>query len=155
MNKDTKDNISKVVHSMHDDNIKNEVERISSEDPLISLKNSIYDFFKTRLKRIDDESEFKGVVKSKILERFDELSMGQLLDLYSDLSKVENSSIYALLDIFKPTKEGAVSPLASEVSGPKQINSTQDISPEDAEALNVMTSFLKNAMKDSSDKKEE
>ena len=154
MNKDTRDNISKVVHSMNDKNIKNEVERISSEDPLVSLKNSIYDFFKTRLKRIDGESEFKGVVKSKILERFDELSMSQLLDLYSELSKVENSSIYALLDIFKPTKEGAVSPLASEVNASRQVNSVQDISPEDAEALSVMTSFLKNAMKETPDKKE-
>ncbi len=149
MNQDTKDNITKVVKHMSDKDIKNQVERISSEDPLLSLKNSIYDFFKSRLKRIEGESEFKGVVKDKILERFEELSMSQLLDLYSDLSKVENSSIYALLDIFKPTKEGAVSPLATETSNIRQPGSSQEITPDDAEALNVLTSFLKNAKKDS------
>lgn len=135
---------------MSDKEIKKEVERISAEEPLVSLRNSIYDFFKSRLNKIENEGLFKGVVKEKILQKIedDELSVPQLIGLYNDVVQAENSSIYALLDIFKPSKEGAVSPLANEVSSTnKPLSEGSAVSPEDAEALNLLTSLIKNAQK--------
>ena len=151
MEKKTRENIEGVVSLMNDKDLEKEVKTIDTEDPLFSLKDTIYSFFKDRLKIISKETTVKEIVKQKLEEKIetDEISIGQLIQLYKDITYMENNSISTLLDVFKPTKEGAISPLANEVGSTGVTNKmSNDISPEDAEALNMMIAMVKNISSD-------
>jgi hypothetical protein len=158
MERKTKENIEGVVKLMKDKEVQRKVEEINTEDPLFSLKDTIYSFFKDRLNLISKETSVKEIVKNKIEEKIenDEITIAQLIQLYKDITYMENNSISTLLDVFKPTKEGAVSPLASEVSSGGIANKVpSEITPEDSEALNMLVAMVKNAAsleKDKSDK---
>jgi glycyl-tRNA synthetase beta subunit len=117
--------------------------RLSESDPLFSLKIELSNFFKNRLNRIIEEDGFKSKVKDAILEKIenDEFSPSQLMSLYSSINNVSNNSIDSILDIFKPSKDGIVSPIFKDKEKANEIP-YGDIEPDKAEALNKLSELV-------------
>lgn len=147
MKESNKQDVETLMGILKDDNIEKETESIQANeaDPLFSLKNVLFDFFKSRLISINKEDGFKNRVKQAILDKIeeDEVSVAQLINLYVKTSEQSSIATGSLLDIFKPSKEGSVSPLLQRDQN-NQLSSfgDQDISPDQAEALNVLTEIV-------------
>ncbi len=157
MNNKDKKNTEKIIRGLQESTGGGAV----YDDPILSLKNTIFNFFATRLETINEEESFKEEIKEAIRERIqerDDVSMAQLIKLYNDISSSSNFSINAIMDVFKPSKEGAVSPLVeSQKSVDKQDNepaSSIPLSSSDAESIHTLTALLQEVQDKLREKKE-
>jgi len=141
MDDKTKKELGELFTHINDKDIERETNliNIAESDPLFSLKNVLFRFFQKRLDVIQEEEKFKSEIKNAIREKInnDELSSAQLISLYQKVCEQGVYSTNAILDVFKPSKEGAISPLVQP--HPKEdINSagtTEELPPAQSEAL--------------------
>lgn len=149
MDRDLKKDAEKILGTMKDPKVQDEVNavRLHESDPLMSLKGVLFSFFEKRLKSIEEEDDFRKKVKSAILQRIEsgEVSIPQLISLYNEVSTQSTYATNSILDIFKPNKEGAVSPLVqnNEVDNSGiPSNGFDNLSGDEAEAMQVLTAIL-------------
>lgn len=147
MDKKSIDEINDIISNIDDPEIDNKTQtiRLHESDPLFSLKIKLSEFFKNRLDKIIEEDSFKNKVKEAILEKINnnEFSASQLVSLYNTISNTSNNSIDAVLDIFKPSKEGAISPILKDRDKAMDEDTPyEDIEPDKAEALNKLTELV-------------
>jgi hypothetical protein len=148
MNKETKDNTLNTIRLFQDKKIENEVKILKEEDLYFSLKKTIYDFFNYRFSLINEEDKFKEIVKEALIKKIEagELSISQLMALYTDINRTNSFATATLLDIFKPSKEGAMSPIVSPNNSSDRSNDDnekiKDIDKDGLELLNKLTQIV-------------
>ena len=151
MDQNAKESAENVLHGLHSKQINKEVKeiRLQEKDPLFSLKTVLYSFFKKRLSIIEAESNFKEIVKDAIEQKIvdSEISIAQLITLYDSISSQSTFATNSILDIFKPGKDGSVSPIVTGNKNDESISSTipefGNLTPQEAEALNSLSGILK------------
>lgn len=122
--------------------------RLQEKDPLFSLKTVLFEFFKKRLTIIQEEDLFRNRIKDAILERIEnnDVTIAQLITLYGEISNENTFATNSILDIFKPSKDGSVSPIVQsnkpEDSATSSISDFDPLSPEDAEALQTLGGII-------------
>lgn len=162
MDSNVKQDVKEMLNFMKDKDIEKETDAIvvNESDPLFSLKNVLFKFFEKRLEVIQQEEGFKEEVKDAIREKINnnELSPAQLMKLYSDISQQASFSTSSILDIFKPGKDGGVSPLVQQqhegVGGVQATNEYSEVTPEQADALNNLKELVNKIYQDSSKTKQ-
>lgn|GEM_PF-4251299 len=154
-----KSEAKEMLEVLSDEEIEKEVEKVVRVDPLTSLKLNLFSFFESRLKSIEEEDNFEQAIKKAIVDKIveDELSTSQLMQLYSSVKAQGSRSLEVLLDVFKPTPSGNVSPLvegASQRGGNSDgnsINEFKDLNPQERDTLHKFSKLI-NEMHSAEDK---
>jgi hypothetical protein len=148
MDPDIVNEVNDVMSNMKDKDIdkKTNAIRLAESDPLFSLKTNLFEFFKKRLEIIQNEESFRIKIKEAILEKIEngEFSEAQLIQLYNATGDQSTTSTNSILDIFKPGRDGGVSPLVQRETM-RDHSTPTEISPSDAEALNSLVEIVKRA----------
>lgn len=151
-----------VVEKLSDDELQGEVDKVKHIDPLTSLKLNLFSFFESRLNAIEQEDDFEKRIKEAILEKIEngELSTSQLMQLYSNVKSQGSKSLEVLLDVFKPSQAGNVSPLVeerktvdengSQTSG--SVGGFENLDPEERDSLHKLAKFANEAIGQKKDK---
>jgi len=154
MDRNLKKDAEKIIGTIKDPEVQKEVNavRFHESDPLMSLKGVLFSFFEKRLKSIEEEDTFRKKVKEAILERIEsgEVSIPQLISLYNEVSTQSTYATNSILDIFKPNKEGAVSPLVQNNDSESQSGSPtgfENLSGDDSEAMQILTALVSEIQK--------
>lgn len=143
MNNDLKGQTENILKELKNKEIDEETRaiRLQEKDPLFSLKTVLFDFFKKRLMVIQEADVFRDYIKQTILQKMEdnEFSVAQLINLYAEVSSSNTFATNSVLDIFKPGKDGAVSPIVqpqhTEESDNAIASEIGKLTPDEAEAL--------------------
>jgi hypothetical protein len=159
MNNKTKDDVKELMQHMSNKDIEKETNiiNVTESDPLFSLKNVLLKFFQKRLDVIQAEESFKQVVKDAIEEKIEnnEMSPAQLINLYQKIGDQSVFSTNALFDVFKPNKEGVVSPLVQPSTREDNVTGTgDDFTPAQGEALVKLTELVEKLNKEKKQEEE-
>lgn len=163
MNEKSKDEALDILNAINDKDIQREVKNIQMQenDPLMSLKNVLFKFFEKRLHIILKEEEFKDIVRDSLIADIEnnEFSVAQKMALYNDILHGSTVATSSILDIFKPSKEGTVSPLVqpqdtSHVEDPT-LKNFENLNGEDRESLQTLSAILNEVQKTLQEKNKE
>jgi hypothetical protein len=157
--KEEKEDAQELIDAINDPAIEEEVNSVRRVDPLNSLKLNLFSFFESRLDAIKQEDDFEYRIKTAILSKIenDELSTSQLMQLYGSVKSQGSKSLEVLLDVFKPSQAGNVSPLVEEkksedgeqVDG--SIDQFKELNPEERDTLHKFSKLV-NEMKSTAGK---
>jgi len=137
--------------ALQDEEVDKEVKQVKSIDPLTSLKLNLFSFFESRLQAIEQEDSFERSIKEAILGKVenDELSPTQLMQLYNNVKSQGSRSLEVLLDVFKPSQAGNVSPLVEnkQEGGTQEssVNEFKELNPEQRDTLHKFAKMMTEA----------
>lgn len=147
-----KNEAQELIDTLKDPEVQKEVRSVQNIDPLVSLKANLFSFFENRLKAIEKEDEFEKQIKDALLMKIehDELSTAQLMQLYNSVKSQGSKALEVLLDVFKPSQAGNVSPLVEEKkvedsSGVQTDGSAggfQELKPEERDAVHKLAKMV-------------
>lgn len=152
--KEDKEELEKLNETLSDKEIDKEIKQVRSIDPLTSLKLNLFSFFESRLSAIQEEDDFEYRIKEAILEKIEtnELSTAQLMQLYNNVKSQGSKSLEVLLDVFKPSQAGNVSPLVEEKkedvingNGESSVGGFQELNPQQRDTLHKFAKMMTEA----------
>jgi len=113
MDENVKNEANDILARIGNQNIKNEVEYAKITDPAYALFTTLADFFMKRMAKIQEQDSLIELVRRKLIQKIDadELSITQLMGLFSNLKRNNLEIIDSFISLAKPSKEGANSPL--------------------------------------------
>lgn len=148
-----KEEMEQLNTKLNDKEIEKEIKQVHSIDPLTSLKLNLFSFFESRLDAIQKEDQFEYRIKEAILDKIenDELSTSQLMQLYGSVKSQGSKSLEVLLDVFKPSQAGNVSPLVEEKKGEdgetreSSVNEFKELNPQQRDTLHKFAKMMTEA----------
>lgn len=150
--KEDKQEMESLRETLHDGEIDKEVKQVKSIDPLTSLKLNLFSFFESRLEAIKEEDNFEKSIKDAILRKVedDELSPTQLMQLYNNVKSQGSRSLEVLLDVFKPSQAGNVSPLVENKqqdgeTHESSVGEFKELNPEQRDTLHKFAKMMTEA----------
>lgn len=145
---DDKQEAEELIEKLNSKGVQNEVNNVKKMDPLVGLKLNLFSFFESRLKAIEEEDNFEQQIKDALLQKIehDELSTSQLMQLYGSVKSQGSKALEVLLDVFKPSQAGNVSPLVEEsksnIDDELNTNGFQDLKPEEKDAVHKLAKLV-------------
>ena len=113
MKNKTKGELLNIIDKMDDNNIQKDADKALMTDPIYELKATLCEFFKGRLKKVEEQEIFKEMVQKALVKKIDveEISTAQLIGLFKIIFNESTLATESLLSVFKPSQAGAISPL--------------------------------------------
>jgi hypothetical protein len=149
MNEEDKKEAKETVEQLNNSDTQEEVRRVKNLDPLVSLKMNLFSFFENRIEAIEKEDDFENEVKEAIRAKIenDDLSPAQLMQLYKEVKSQSSRALEVLLDVFKPSKEGNISPLIEKRqedhdTGSGSMEGFEDLDGEKRDAIHKLSKFI-------------
>lgn len=114
-------------------------------NPVQSLRLSIFEFFKNRLKHIEKDSALRDATEQALLQKIskNELSVNQLINLMNDVKQQNTIATDSVFSILKPVPN-STSILDSNIDRQERENNQPlgDLSPKENEALQQLSQLL-------------
>ena len=138
----------RLLSTLDDGRIDTEVRAVIVEEPMMELKNTLLSFFSDRLRKIQEKESFlkkvQDAIESKIDE--DEMKVTDLLAIFRAASGEMNMATEAILSLFRPSKDGVVTPLLTGSQKSDRIGEAfADSSPEELALLDKLTKIVQMA----------
>lgn len=87
-------------NSLESEKVLREVENAKITNPTKEIEESLVSFLKTRLARVEKDSEFSDLIKMHIRQRLPEFSIDQLLSLNEQVTRNTNKSVEGITPLF-------------------------------------------------------
>lgn len=147
-NDELKNEVKGVIEDLEDDDLQREVDHIRMKDPMQGLRDSIINFLETRLQVIDEEEQFRSVIKNAILSKVqnDSVSVPQLIQLLQTVDKDTVQSVESILSLLRPGNNGETSPIFHQNSGrqsDEMPSGFENLTPEQSELLDKLDRWIR------------
>ena len=119
----------------------------------IDLNADLFDFFKSTLKTVKEENEFKLVIKNALEDKIanDDITVAQLIGLYKAVYNETTLATDSIISLFKPTPNSN-SPIANAMSNrsnddinERQISDYTSDELKGLDKLRRLLEFMKNS----------
>lgn len=142
MDKDTKKELDRIMAATDNPEIEQEVQDAIVSDPMLELKNTLLGFFSNRLSKIKEKEVFLRKVQDAIEKKIDstpDMKINELLSIYKSISMEMGVATEAILSLFRPSKDGVVTPLLTgEKRSDKMDEAFSGSDPETARKVDAL-----------------
>jgi len=153
MDEETKQETQELINTLKNKDIAEEIKTVQAQSPVQQLRESLFNFFDSRLKAIEKEDDFLRVVREALIAKVetDEMSTAQLMQLFNQIKNQSSKSLEVLLNAFKPTEgDSTIMGSSSHPDTDRAIEEFNNLSPDQKDNLNKIANLLE-IMKQSSE----
>lgn len=106
MSNKTTEKVGKIINTLKDEDVIEEVNATAIVDPTMDMKNNIMVFFNSRIKAIQSQEDLKILVQDKLTEKLgtEELTIAQLKDLFVVLSRETINASQDIMAMVQPSE---------------------------------------------------
>ncbi len=158
MKSETKQKINQILAKLDDGSeITAQIESAQLHDPMGALRDALYNFFKVRLTKIEEQDIFQKAIEQKLLNRMneDKLTVGQMIHLYSMLNTESTLKTESLLNIMKARDQAIVPLVVQDQDDQDKRNDYKILDPVKRATINELKEYIKEIIAEDVVKKEE
>ena len=129
-------------------NIEEVIDEMKVHNPVQSLRLSIFEFFKNRLRYIEKDTALRNATEQALLAKIqgNELSVNQLMNLLSDVKQQSTIATDSVFSILKPVPNSN-SILDANIDRREEEMPLGDLSKEENQAIQNLSMLLQQAQK--------
>ena len=137
MQKQARDEGEQLLIALGDKKVEKQMKKAIEVDSQDNIRDAIYGFYSKRLDVVSGDEEFKSLLEEKLRDKLEnnELSIGQMMNLYKYMAATNINSTKALLDVLKPVPNAPNPMLVTEAQGEKENNMHLSMTSEEAANL--------------------